>query len=129
IYRLPTLPGWHRRLVWLSAWMIPAGYILASLFPLQVKAGLHVVFIGGFALMALSVGLHVTLAHGGYTRLVSARPWQVPGDGGVLVAAVGRRGRVRCARVHSLGIRGRAAPHQRAPPRRSAVALRRESRL
>jgi uncharacterized protein involved in response to NO len=88
IYRLPTLPGWHRRLVWLSAWMIPAGYILASLFPLQVKAGLHVVFIGGFALMALSVGLHVTLAHGGYTRLVSARPWQVPVYGGLLLAAM-----------------------------------------
>jgi uncharacterized protein involved in response to NO len=87
IHRLPSVPGWHRRLVWLSAWMIPAGYTLAALFPLQMKAGLHVVFIGGFALMALSVGLHVTLAHGGYTRLVSGRPWQVPGFGGLLVAA------------------------------------------
>lgn len=88
INRLPTIPGWHRRLVWLAAWVIPAGYIMAALFPLEIKAGLHVVFIGGFALMALSVGLHVTLAHGGYTALVSSRPWQVPVFGGLLLAAV-----------------------------------------
>ena len=25
IYRVPTLPGWHRRLVWLSAWDDPRG--------------------------------------------------------------------------------------------------------
>ena len=92
IHHLPTLPGWHRRLVWLSAWMIPAGYAFASLLPLQVKAGLHVVFIGGFALMALSVGLHVTLAHGGHAHLVSGRPWQVPVFGGLLLAAMLLRG-------------------------------------
>lgn len=88
IYRPPVVPGWHRRLVWFSAWMIPAGYALAAAFPLQLKAGLHVVFIGGFALMALSVGTHVALAHGGYTRLVSGRPWQVPVFGGLIVAAM-----------------------------------------
>lgn len=91
IYRPPTLPGWHRRLVWLAAWMIPGGYALAALFPLEVKAGLHVVFIGGFALMALSVGLHVTLAHGGYTRLVSGRPWNVALFGALLLAALSLR--------------------------------------
>lgn len=88
IHRLPKLPGWHRRLVWFSAWMIPAGYTLAAFFPSALKAGLHVVFIGGFALMALSVGLHVVLAHGGYTRIVSGRPWQVPVFGGFLLAAM-----------------------------------------
>ena len=91
IWRLPSVPGWHRQLVWLSAWMLPAGYFLAALFPGQRKAGLHVAFIGGFALMALSVGLHVTLAHGGHKRLVRGRPWQVPVYGTlVLLAAVGR---------------------------------------
>jgi uncharacterized protein involved in response to NO len=88
VWRLPTIPGWHRWLVWLSAWMIPLGYTLAALFPGQKKAGLHVVFIGGFALMAFSVGLHVTLAHGGHKRLVSGRPWQVPLYGGLLLLAV-----------------------------------------
>jgi len=50
IWRWPTVPGWHRWLVWLTAWLIPAGYVLAALFPFEKKAGLHVVFIGGFAL-------------------------------------------------------------------------------
>ena len=91
IHRLPTLAGWHRWLVWLSAWMIPAGYALAALFPLRMKAGLHVVFIGGFAMMALSVGMHVTLAHGGYARLVAGRLWQVPVCGSLLVVAMALR--------------------------------------
>lgn len=88
IWRKPTIPGWHRRLVWLSAWIIPLGYTLAALFPAQKKAGLHVVFIGGFAMMALSVGLHVTLAHGGHQTLARGRPWQVPLCGGFLLVSV-----------------------------------------
>ena len=91
IHRLPGIPGWHRWLVWLSAWMIPAGYTMAAFFPLQMKAGLHVVFIGGFALMAMSVGMHVTLAHGGYTRLAAGRPWQVPVFAGLLATAMALR--------------------------------------
>ena len=91
IYRPPIVEGWHRWLVWLSAWMIPAGYVLAAAFPLQLKAGLHVVFIGGFAMMALAVGMHVTLAHGGYKRMVTGRPWQVPVFGGLLIAAAALR--------------------------------------
>ena len=51
-------------MVWLSAWAIPAGYLGAAAEPWAAQAGLHVVFIGGFALMALSVGIHVSLAHG-----------------------------------------------------------------
>jgi uncharacterized protein involved in response to NO len=87
IWRRPTVPGWHRRLVWLSAWMLPLGYALAALFPEHKKAGLHVAFIGGLAMMSLSVGLHITLAHGGYERLVRGRAWQVPIFGALLVAA------------------------------------------
>ena len=83
-----AMAGWHRYLVWLSAWMLPVGYLLAALMPAQKKAGLHIVFIGGFALMALSVGLHVVLAHGGHEREVHGRPWQVPIYGGLLLAAV-----------------------------------------
>ena len=91
LWRPPSVPGWHRRLVWLSAWMIPLGYFIAALYPTHKKAGLHVTFIAGFALLALAVGLHITLAHGGYPELVRGRPWQVPLFGGLLlVAAAGR---------------------------------------
>ena len=83
----PTLPGLHRRLVWLSAWLIPAGYVLAAATPGRMKAGLHVVFIGGFALMALAVGMHVTLAHGGYRQLVNGRPWQAAAFGSLLLVS------------------------------------------
>jgi uncharacterized protein involved in response to NO len=86
--RPPSVPGWHRRLVWLAAWLIPAGYVLMALFPLQRAAGLHVVFIGGFALLTFSVALHVTLAHGGYSDLVRGRPWQVAAYGGLFLAAM-----------------------------------------
>jgi uncharacterized protein involved in response to NO len=86
--RPPSVPGWHRRLVWLAAWLIPAGYVLAALFPLQRAAGLHVVFVGGFALLTFSVGLHVTLAHGGYGDLVRGRSWQVAAYGGLFLLAM-----------------------------------------
>jgi uncharacterized protein involved in response to NO len=92
IWRLPSVAGWHRRLLWLSAWMLPLGYTLAALFPAQKKAGLHVAFIGGLAMMALSVGLHVGLAHGGHERLVRGRPWQVPFYGALLLVSALLRG-------------------------------------
>ncbi|HET9481190.1 MAG TPA: NnrS family protein [Candidatus Polarisedimenticolia bacterium] len=94
IHRPPSVPGFHRRLVWLSAWMIPAGYALAALFPTESRAGLHVVLIGGFALMALSVGLHVTMAHGGHQSLVKTTPWQVPVYGALILAATAARAMV-----------------------------------
>lgn len=88
IARPPRVPGWHRWWVWLAAWMLPVGYAFAAIFPAQKKAGLHVVFIGGFALLAFSVALHVTLAHGGYEKLIRGRPWQVPFFGGTVLSAV-----------------------------------------
>ncbi len=66
IHRLPNQVGGHRWLIWLAAWCIPLGYLLAGLFPARQQAGLHVVFVGGFAMMAMAVGIHVILAHGGY---------------------------------------------------------------
>jgi uncharacterized protein involved in response to NO len=92
LWRRPTVEGWHRRWVWLSAWMLPLGYLIGALFPLQKKAGLHVVFIGGLATMAFGVGVHVTLAHGGYKQLVRGRPWQVPCYGALFMTAMLARG-------------------------------------
>lgn len=77
LWRPPSVPGWNRRLVWTAAWMLPAGYFLAAAFPAQYKAGLHVSFIGGFALLALAVSTQVVLGHGGYRAQMDGRPWQV----------------------------------------------------
>lgn len=100
IYRVPRIAGWHRWLVWLSAWMIPAGYLLAALFPEQKIACLHVVFIGGFALLALSIGLHVSLSHGGARQPVKGRPWQVSVIGVLILLSLGFRALVDIDRSH-----------------------------
>lgn len=91
LHRPPCLPGLHRRLIWASAWCLPLGYAFAALDPGRAQAGLHVVFIGGFAALALGVGLHVTLAHGGYQGLVRKSPWQVGALGALLASATAAR--------------------------------------
>ncbi len=88
IWRRPTEPGWNRRLIWIAAWMLPLGYTLAAAFPLHHKAGLHVVFLGGFALLALAVSTQVILGHGGYRRQMTGRPWQVAAIGALVIAAM-----------------------------------------
>lgn len=77
LWRPIRRPGWNARLIWLSAWLVPAGYLLVAAFPARYLAGLHVTFIGGFALLALAVGMQVTLGHGGRADLQRGRPWQV----------------------------------------------------
>jgi uncharacterized protein involved in response to NO len=109
VWRPPTLPGWHRWLIWISAWCLPAGYGLAALTPAYEQAGLHVVFVGGFALMALSVGLHVSLAHGGYQRTVRSRPWQVPVMGVLVLVAVAARAAMAYAPTHVWTLMGVAS--------------------
>lgn len=94
IGRPPQRAGWHRWLVWLSAWSIPTGYFVAAALPATPQVGLHVVFVAGFALMALAVGLHVTFAHGGRQDLVTGRSWQVPVLGALVMVATASRGLV-----------------------------------
>ncbi len=74
LWRLPTRPGWARRLIWAAPWFVPIGFAIAAIFHEEYKAGLHVVFIGGFATLALAVGAHVTYAHGGFDELRDGRP-------------------------------------------------------
>ena len=87
LWRFPNQEGWNRRLIWFSAWMVPLGYVLAALWPENHKAGLHVTFIGGFALLAMGVSTQVTLGHGGFRDLMLGRPWQVLVMGILLLAA------------------------------------------
>jgi uncharacterized protein involved in response to NO len=74
LHRRPTLPGVHRWLVWLGAWLVPLGFWVAALFPRHRGAALHVVFVGGFAQLALAVATHVALSHGGRPERLSASP-------------------------------------------------------
>jgi len=74
IDRPPSVPGLHRRLAWLAAWLVPAGFWLAALLPRIRTAALHVVFVGGFAQLALAVAAHVVLSHGGRPERLRGSP-------------------------------------------------------
>jgi uncharacterized protein involved in response to NO len=87
LWRTPSAPGLHRRFIWLSAWLLPIGYALAAAVPAARVAALHVVFIGCFALMALSVSLHVALSHGGNPERLARWPWQTWSMGTLLIAS------------------------------------------
>ena len=51
-------------------------------------AALHLVFIGGFSLMVLTIGARVTLSHGGYMRLEARNRVVAVVIAGVLLALV-----------------------------------------
>lgn len=73
LWRRPR-DAWNARTIWIAAWMLPLGYLFAAAFPAQFRAGLHITFLGGFALLALSVSTQVTLGHGGYSDLMFGKP-------------------------------------------------------
>lgn len=88
LWRVPDQPGWNRRLLWVAGWMLPLGYGIATLWPAQRSIGLHVVFIGGFALLALAVATQVTLGHRGYREVMLGRPWPVVAIAVAMAAAI-----------------------------------------
>jgi uncharacterized protein involved in response to NO len=77
LWRPPSVPGLHRRLIWLAGWLLPLGYLVAAVDPELKSAALHVSFIGAFALMGLSVSLHVAISHGGHPERLARSPWPV----------------------------------------------------
>jgi uncharacterized protein involved in response to NO len=52
--------------MWSSGWFIVLGLWTVALVPGLTLGGLHIVFIGGFALLTLGIGTRVLVAHGGY---------------------------------------------------------------
>ncbi|HEV8479262.1 MAG TPA: NnrS family protein [Candidatus Eisenbacteria bacterium] len=52
--------------LWTSGWLILTGLWLAALVPSFTLGALHLVFIGGFALLTLGIATRVTVAHGRY---------------------------------------------------------------
>jgi uncharacterized protein involved in response to NO len=103
LWRRPSESGWHRRFVWLAAWLLPLGYGLVALFPQHRVAGEHVVFIGGLSLITLAISTHVVLAHGGYGRLLRASPWTVGGFGALCLLALVARGLASLDPAHLRG--------------------------
>ncbi len=87
LWRPPIAAGLHRRLMWIAAWLLPVGYLAAAAAPDQRSAALHVTFIGSFALLALSVALHVALSHSGHPERLARWPWQAWAMGLLLGAA------------------------------------------
>ncbi len=109
LWRPPTTPGSNRRLIWLAAWMLPLGYTLAAIWPAYRIAALHVVFVGGFALMAMAVATQVTLGHGGDAKRASEWPWQVTAVGVLMITAVVLRAAMELDRAHYFHWMGCAA--------------------
>src|ERR1700674_5108621 len=109
IWRLPSVPGLHRRFIWLAAWMLPVGYASVAAFPEYPKAGLHVVFIGCFALLALCISIHVVLSHGGAPQPLDRWPWPVAAMGALLFAALALRVLVNVDQAHVYRWLGAAA--------------------
>jgi len=73
-WRPPGKPGLHRRLAWIAAWLMPAGLAASALWPDYRVPALHVLFIGGFALLAFAVATHVILGHLDLDHLALGRP-------------------------------------------------------
>ncbi|HEY6106017.1 MAG TPA: NnrS family protein [Anaeromyxobacteraceae bacterium] len=91
IHRPPTVPGLHRRLVWLGAWLVPLGFWMGAIAPRLRGAALHVLFVGGFAQLALAVATHVALSHGGRADRLLAAPPALRAMATLLAAAFGGR--------------------------------------
>lgn len=90
IHRPPSIPGLHRRLVWLAAWLVAAGFWILTLSPRLRGAGLHVLFVGGFAQLTLAVAAHAAFEDARPERL-SASPRSARAMAGLLAVAFGGR--------------------------------------
>ncbi len=100
LWRLPSVAGSNRRTIWLAAWLIPAGFAFAALFPDWYQAGLHVSFVGGFAMLTLAVSTHVILGHGDRSDLLRGQPWQVAAIAILMLAATAARAAMTIDAAH-----------------------------
>jgi uncharacterized protein involved in response to NO len=90
-WRRPGKPGLHRQLVWLAVWLVPTGLVVAAVWPSYRVPALHILFIGGFGLMAFGVATHVALSHLGLEALAAGRPPAVAFLGGSFLVALAAR--------------------------------------
>jgi uncharacterized protein involved in response to NO len=87
-WRAPGKTGVHRKLVWLATWLMPAGLIVSAVWPDYRVPALHILFIGGFSLMAFGVATHVALGHLNMEQLALGRPPAVIILGAAFVVAL-----------------------------------------
>jgi uncharacterized protein involved in response to NO len=90
-WRLPAKTGTHRKLVWLSAWLMPIGLVISVLWPDYRVPALHILFIGGFAMMAFGVATHVAVSHLDMGELAVSRQPVVIALGAAFLIALGAR--------------------------------------
>ncbi|MFZ0887228.1 MAG: NnrS family protein [Candidatus Binataceae bacterium] len=87
-WRPPGKAGVHRKLVWLSTWLMPVGLIASTLWPDYRVPTLHILFIGGFSLMAFGVATPVALSHLNMEQLALGRPPAVIALGAAFMVAL-----------------------------------------
>jgi uncharacterized protein involved in response to NO len=63
--------------VWSAHWLVMAGLWLAAVAPAYRVDLLHILFMGGFTLLILAVGMRVVLSHGGHSLSAERRSWQL----------------------------------------------------
>jgi uncharacterized protein involved in response to NO len=90
-WRPPGKPGLHRRLVWVSVWLMPIGLAVSGLWPDYRVPALHILFIGGFSLMAFGVATHVALSHLGNEQAALGSPRAVIVLGAMFAIALATR--------------------------------------
>jgi uncharacterized protein involved in response to NO len=66
VWKLTTLPRRDTSgfALWSSGWLVMAGLWVVAIVPALALAGMHVVFIGGFALLTMGIGTRVVVSHG-----------------------------------------------------------------
>lgn len=90
VYRLPQMPGWPVRLLWLSYWFAIIGTWIPALWAKGEITALHVLFIGGYGFMILAIGIRVITSHGGWESFWTqsrAWVWLVAATGSLAIAA------------------------------------------
>jgi uncharacterized protein involved in response to NO len=92
-WRLPVTRTTLAWCVWTAVLLLTVGVWASALAPTYRVDALHIVFLGGFTLLILAVGMRVTLSHGGHSLAAEKRSWVLRfGAATVLVAMLARLG-------------------------------------
>ena len=74
-WRFPAVRTTLSWCVWTANILIVIGLWLSAFMPVYRVDMLHVMFIGGFTLLILAVGMRVTLSHGGHGLATEQKNW------------------------------------------------------